>query len=273
MNNPIDRVPSVFGQLVSKLRTQQGLEPSTFASAASLTGTEELLAMERGSVEPTLSGFFRIADALSQPAPILFIDLMTAWREEPIPELPDRSGPSNFSRLYRVAYFASPNDFRELPRAYESIDEATGTARVLNVLGATRREQPLLDHITIYVRLGCVGIQLNNDESGNAEPTEERTPAKTLDTRIHTSIAEVHTTIAAHQRRSDRDSPAAIESLRSELQRLRSEFERYELDIDRVSHLLTAEELKTLRSTIRGFSGLMYGLVHEFPPGPPGKKP
>jgi hypothetical protein len=71
--------------------------------------------------------------------------------------------PTSSRSVARASVSAFPatarrTDFRELPRAYGLLDQATGDARMLN---ATRRSKrlPPIDIVLIYVRLGNVVIR------------------------------------------------------------------------------------------------------------------
>ena len=153
--DPIARMPATFGALLNKLRVGRGIETVEFARAARLTSTEKLTRLENGDAEPTLTEFFRIAGALNEPPAILLVDLIANWREDSNFEYVYRPRPGDFARLYRLRCYELSAQFHELVKPHGSIDAAMVASRTLNAT-RSRRRQPLLDHITIYVRLGYV---------------------------------------------------------------------------------------------------------------------
>ena len=167
--DPISRLPATFGALLNKLRVGQRIDAVEFATAARLTSAEKLASMERGDAEPTLTEFFRIAGVLNEPPAILLVDLITNWREEPEFGYLYRPRPGDFARLFRLGCYELSAEFHELVKPYGSINDAMSVSRALNST-RSRRRQPLLDHITIYVRLGYVRFKPE-------KATDQGTPA------------------------------------------------------------------------------------------------
>lgn len=97
------------------------------------------------------------------PHAILFIDVIAGWRADPTDYRLYKSRVSDFARVYRLGYHDDPGDFRKQPRAYASIDDATGTARRLSVTRHRKKLAPL-DTLLIYVRIGSVSFQPDADE-------------------------------------------------------------------------------------------------------------
>ena len=158
------RLPADFGRLIKQRLVERGWEPARFAASAGLAGEEALRCFESGEAEPTLTEFFRIASALGEAPAILFIDLIAAWRDGPVRDPLYRSRPSDFARLYRLGHYPSPVEFRELPHAYHFMNDATHAARLLNARRRSRR-QLLVDHVSIFVRLGYVRFEPDEDDS------------------------------------------------------------------------------------------------------------
>ena len=154
--DPIDRLPSAFGSVLERLRRERGWDAEALANAADLS-PREIQGIEGGTHIPTLLGFFRLAIALGESPVILLTEVITQWRADPANHGLYRSRPADLTRLYRLGYFHNPGDFRELPRTYELMDQATGAVRSLN---ASRRAKslPPLNTICIYVRVGSVAF-------------------------------------------------------------------------------------------------------------------
>lgn len=128
----IQRLPVDFGRLLKQRLVERGWEPALvgFAASAGLAGEEALRCLRTGEAEPTLTELFRIASALGEPPAILFIDLIAAWREGPVRDPLYRSRPSDFTRICRLGHYHSPVEFRELPHAYEFMNDATHASAV-----------------------------------------------------------------------------------------------------------------------------------------------
>jgi transcriptional regulator with XRE-family HTH domain len=161
--DPINRLPGVFGKLLTRLRVEQNLTQEAFAVAAGLPDSAAVTRMERGGREPTLTEFFRIASALRSSPAILFVDVIAESRVDPTDYLHHKSRASDFVRAYRLGYYHYPGDFREQPQAYASIGDAAGAARRLNVT-RHRRKLPPLDTVLIYVRIGSVSFRPDAEE-------------------------------------------------------------------------------------------------------------
>jgi transcriptional regulator with XRE-family HTH domain len=158
---PINRLPSDFGKLLKRLRVKVDLSQEALALAAGFSDINAVENMERGEREPTLTEFFRIANALRDPPAILLTDLIAAWRGDSLNFLyPSR--PSDFSRVYRLGYYYDVGDFREHPTTYGSVDQATDAARRLNP-ARQKKELRAIDMICIYVRLGCLHFDWRPD--------------------------------------------------------------------------------------------------------------
>jgi len=122
--------------------------------------------MEAGDYGPSLSEFFRIAEALGEQPVMLLVDVVAAWRADPTDTL-HNSRPSDFARLFRLGYHHKPGDFRELPTAYYSVAEATHATGKLNAQRHTRGAT-LLDTVSVYVRLHS--MSLRPEKGHGAEP-------------------------------------------------------------------------------------------------------
>lgn len=151
----IQRIPAAFGKLLQQRRVERGYEPAGFVAAVGLGGEDALRRLETGEDEPTLTQLFRIASALGEAPAFLFIDLIAAWRDGPVRDLLYQSRPSDFPRLYRLGRYSNAVEYRELPHAYDFMNDAIHAARVLNAKRRSRREG-LVDHVSIFVRLGYI---------------------------------------------------------------------------------------------------------------------
>ena len=117
---------------------------------------QEIRSIEAGQRAPTLQDFFRIAAAQGEATLILLADIIDIWRADPPEYGMCRSRPSDFVRLYRLGYFRETNDFRELSRAFGSVDQAVKGAR--NIRGKQR-----VDLITTYLRVGYIPVDSGTD--------------------------------------------------------------------------------------------------------------
>lgn len=174
--NPVVRLPVSFGKLLAKLRTQRGLEMERLAAETGRISPERLASMERGAAEPSLTEFFLIAGALSESPSILLMDLIESWREDPTPGLPYRPRPGDFVRLYRLGCYELTAEFRELKKPYDSFNGAIAVSRALNTV-RSRKAQPLLDHMTIYVRMGYVRFKPEDGTDERGTESNERRKA------------------------------------------------------------------------------------------------
>ena len=159
--DPLLRLASAFGDVLVRRRSERHWTGEALATAAGLSAME-IANMERGSYGPTLLEFFRIARALDEQPAMLLIDVITAWRADPIDTL-HSARPSDFARLFRLGYHHKPGDFRELPTAYYSAAESTHAAGKLNAQ-RNARGVALLDTVCIYVRLDYVSLRPDSRE-------------------------------------------------------------------------------------------------------------
>jgi transcriptional regulator with XRE-family HTH domain len=153
--DPIHRIPGTFGQLLQRLRSESKLTQQQLAANAGFPNLDHISHIELAHCEPTLSEFFQIANALQTSPVFLFIDLLATLRESPRPDPLYKTRASDFAKLFRLGYCHKVGDFRELSPTYDSLAEATHTARKLNAQRKARGVA-LLDTILIYVRLSSV---------------------------------------------------------------------------------------------------------------------
>ena len=169
--DPTNRLPAAFGKLLMRLRTERKLTQEALAKVADLSPPAAVTKMELGEREPTLMEFFRIANAVGAPPAILFMDMVQAWRFDPSDAGYYKSRTSDINWIYRLGYYRTPGDFRELPRTYGSIDAATGAANTLNA-ARKAKQRPLLDTVLVYVRLESVSFRSDvNHQLHGGEPT------------------------------------------------------------------------------------------------------
>lgn len=154
-HDPIEMLPIAFGRVLTRRRDASRRTPLDLARSVGLT-ENEVLEMQRGQREPTLREIFSIARTFGEPAPMLLIDVMTAWWGGA--DAPRVTRPSDFVRLMRLGYHHQPQDFRELSRSYYSVPEATHAAGILNGQRLARGVA-LLDTVTVYVRLDYVSLR------------------------------------------------------------------------------------------------------------------
>jgi len=155
--DPFNRLPRVFGQLLTNERRQRKITEDDLALAVGLSGSAAVVEIESGAAEPTLTQFFRIASVVGKAPTLLLIDVINSWRSEPS-EIFRRSRPHDFAHLYRLGYLQRPGDFRELGAAYNSVAEASRMAERINVERRARRH-PLIDTISVYVRLDSLWLE------------------------------------------------------------------------------------------------------------------
>ena len=161
--DPINRLPVAFGTLLKRLRVELNLSQEALAVASGFANANAVVDMERGGREPTLTELFRIANTLRMPETILFVDVVAEWRADPTDYGHYKSRASDFARLHRLGYYHGHGDFRELPRVYSDMDEATAAARTLNTARQSKGLPPL-NTVLIYVRLGSAAFRPDAEE-------------------------------------------------------------------------------------------------------------
>jgi transcriptional regulator with XRE-family HTH domain len=159
-NDPIQRLPCVLGKLIQQQRKKRNLTEEQFAKSTGLK-LGDVINMEAGVVEPSITEFFRIARTMNEQPAILFVDLVAAWRDQD-PVFTSRA--SDFMRLYRLGYHHKPGDFREHDRAFNIMDEATRAADTLNQQRYVRGVQRF-DTVCIYIRMGHISFSWKPGES------------------------------------------------------------------------------------------------------------
>jgi transcriptional regulator with XRE-family HTH domain len=153
---PMERLYKAFGNVLVRRRRERKWTAYALATAAGMSESE-VIGLELGEYGPTLKDFFRIANAFGEEPTILFIGVVAAWRGDSNDPL-YKSRATDFTRIYRLGYYHDHGDFRELPRAYGHMDEATGAARTLNAARQSKGLPPL-NTVLIYVRLGSAGFR------------------------------------------------------------------------------------------------------------------
>ena len=157
----VNPLGAAFATLLRRRCVERKLTQEALVIAAGLAeGT--VAKMERGNLEPTLTEFFKIAAALNTSPAILLMDVIQEWRHDPRDLGLYKSRASDLSTLYRLGYHHDPGDFRELPRTYGLLDQATGAAQALNAARRSKR-LPVLDTVLIYVRLANVAVQSDSE--------------------------------------------------------------------------------------------------------------
>jgi transcriptional regulator with XRE-family HTH domain len=160
--DPIQKLPAAFGKVLARFRIKRNLTQEEFAVAADLSGADDLIKFERGKRDPTLTEFFRIARAFGDHPGILFIDVIAAWRADPVGGELYKPRLSDFSKLYRLGYWHKTGDFREQERTYDSFAQAADIAARLNKQRRARGVK-LLDTVCIYIRMGYVSLDWIHD--------------------------------------------------------------------------------------------------------------
>jgi transcriptional regulator with XRE-family HTH domain len=148
------RLPEAFGRVLTRRRIERNMTPEALAVRAHLIDTKAVSIFERGDAPPTLTEFFKIAEALGEQPGFLFVDVVAEWRGDGT-DPSHKTRPSDFERLFRLGYYHKIGDFREQDKAYSSMAEATGMAERLNQQRHERRVA-LLDTVCIYVRMAYV---------------------------------------------------------------------------------------------------------------------
>ena len=159
---PLDRLPNAFGNIVGRLRQERKRSVDEIAVASGISPVE-IRYIEAGKYAPNLSELFRLAAALGESPIILLVQTINAWRTDPTDYRLYKSRPSDMVRLHRLGYFHDPGDFRELPRAYGTMGEATSAARTLSTARRKRGLIPL-DTVLIYSRLNYVIFEPDKGE-------------------------------------------------------------------------------------------------------------
>ena len=150
------RLSLALGEVLVRFRRMRHWEVEKLAALSGLS-VQEIELAEAGANSLSFAAFFRIALALEEPPVTFLADIMNAWRYDPDDMGLYKSRPSDLERLYRLGYFHSPGDFRELTRTYSVLDHATADARRIRVIRASKKESTI-DVMTIYVRVGYIGL-------------------------------------------------------------------------------------------------------------------
>jgi len=146
------RLTEAFSRVLVRRRIERNMTPEALAVKADLVDTKAVSMFERGDAPPTLTEFFKLAEALGEQPAFLLVDVVAEWRGDGTDPF-HKTRPSDFERLFRLGYYHKIGDFREQDKAYLSMAEATGTAERLNQQRHERRVA-LLDTACIYVRMG-----------------------------------------------------------------------------------------------------------------------
>ena len=162
--DPITRLPRAVGSVFKRIRQRRTWSVGELATASDMSSVE-IRYIEAGKYTPNLQEFFHLAVCLGESPVILLTEVIAEWRADPADHGLYRSRPSDLARLYRLGCFHDPGDFREIPRVYDQMDQATGAVRSLNV-SRRAKSLPPLDTICIYVRVGSVAFQ--PDEEGES---------------------------------------------------------------------------------------------------------
>jgi transcriptional regulator with XRE-family HTH domain len=160
--NPLRRLPKVFGDVLARRRRERNWDVEALAEASNVP-VPEIHGLEAGSYTPNLRDFFRFAIGLEESPVLLLVELINGLRSHPSDHGLYKSRPSDSTRLYRLGYFHDPGDFRELPRAYSHMNEATDAVRSLNA-ARQAKALPLVNTITTYVRVGSVSFRLDEED-------------------------------------------------------------------------------------------------------------
>ena len=155
------RLHEAFGRVLVRRRMERNMTPEALAVKAALIDTKAVRMFERGDAPPTLTEFFKIAEALGQQPGFLLVDVVAEWRGDGTDPF-HKTRPSDFERLFKLGYYHKIGDFREQGKAYSSMAEAAGMAERLNQQRHERRVA-LLDTVCIYVRMGYVHFRWDPD--------------------------------------------------------------------------------------------------------------
>lgn len=165
--DPIARLPSVFGEVLTRYRRERKLTAEAVATAAGLSSLE-VRSLETGYYGPTLKDFFRLAMAFGEEPAMFLVNVVEEWRADPADTL-RQSRASDFARLFRLGYLHGPGDFRELLTSYDSVADATRAAEVFNAQRHTRGVA-LLDAFCVYVRLDAVPLRPDKGQCEERQP-------------------------------------------------------------------------------------------------------
>jgi hypothetical protein len=161
--DPFVRFRDVFGDVVARKRRERTWTAEQLATACQRLSSEEIRNLEAGNYIPTLRDFFHHAVGLRESPVILLSEIINAWRTDPADYGLYKSRPSDMARLHRLGYFHDPGDFRELPRAYDSLDHATADARKINITRVSKGDV-LVNFLTIYLRVGHIQVDPTPEE-------------------------------------------------------------------------------------------------------------
>jgi transcriptional regulator with XRE-family HTH domain len=149
----IKHLPQGFGRALSHFRSKQ-LSIETLARSSGLR-VDEIIRMERGEREPSLSEFLRLALALNVAPGRLFNRAVAEWPDDPDSGPPFYRSSAHCPRLFRLAWITGRRVIHESRKAFETIDEAARASVGLNAIRERQRLPPLIG-VGVYIRTGNI---------------------------------------------------------------------------------------------------------------------
>ena len=150
----INHLPRGFGKALSYFRSS-GFDTVELLARASGLREDDIIRMERGEREPSLSEFLRLALAMQVAPGALFNRAIAEWSDDPDYAPPFNRSPAHYPRLFRLAWIAKRRVIHESRKAYETYDEALRASIKLNVIREQQRLPPLVG-VGVYLRTGNV---------------------------------------------------------------------------------------------------------------------
>ena len=156
------RLSLAFSEVLARHRRMRDWDVGRLAAVSGLS-VQEIQLAEAGANSLSFADFLRLALGLEEPPVTFLAEIMNAWRSDANDLGLDKARVSDLVRLYRLGYFYDPGDFRELTQTYSVLDHATSDARRVRVF-RSNNEEARVDVMTIYVRVGHVGIDIRSEE-------------------------------------------------------------------------------------------------------------
>ena len=150
----IKNLPQGFGKALLHFRTA-GFSTVEMLANSSGIREQEIVRMESGECEPTLSEFLRLAIAMQISPSHLFNRAIVEWPDDSNFMPPRERSRDHYPRLFRLAWIAKRRVIHESRKAYETFDEALNASVRLNAL-RQRQGLPLLIGVGVYIRTGNV---------------------------------------------------------------------------------------------------------------------
>ena len=166
----LNRLPEVFGDVLSCLRRARNQDADALANASDLS-TRMIRGMEAGSYGPNLEDLLCLAIGLEESPVILLAEVISALRTDSADLGSTSSGHQTWPGFTDLGISTILGASRELDQTYSSLDLAAGGARKANAKHVGKGEPPV-DVVTIYIRVGHVQVDVRPEAEAHREEAQ-----------------------------------------------------------------------------------------------------